>query len=125
MKQDQMSMAASIESRVPFLDYRLVEFSSSIPAKYSIKGLGGKDILKSAAEDLLPKSVVHRTKMGFPTPWAPLDGGILTHWMMWSADLLNSRSLDRGLTETEAIQHLFTASTVPAVATTAIGFGGC
>jgi asparagine synthase (glutamine-hydrolysing) len=106
MKQDQMSMAASIESRVPFLDHRLVEFAATIPARYSIKGLGGKAILKSAAEDLLPKSVIYRTKMGFPTPWA--------HWMAGDAlndverRLLNSRSLDRGLFKAEAIQHLFT-----------------
>jgi len=106
MKQDQMSMAASIESRVPFLDHPLVEFTSTIPARYSIKGLSGKAILKSAAEDLLPKSVIYRTKMGFPTPWA--------HWMAGEAldnverTLLNSRSLDRLLFKTEAIQHLFT-----------------
>jgi asparagine synthase (glutamine-hydrolysing) len=106
MKQDQMSMAASIESRVPFLDHRLVEFAATIPARYSVRGLGGKAILKSAAEDLLPKSVINRAKMGFPTPWA--------HWMAGEAlegverRLLNSRSLDRGLFKTEAIQRLFT-----------------
>jgi len=106
MKQDQMSMAASIESRVPFLDHRLVEFAATMPARYSIKGLSGKGILKSAADDLLPKSIIHRTKMGFPTPWA--------HWLAGEAlddverRLLDSRSLDRGLFKTEAIQHLFT-----------------
>jgi asparagine synthase (glutamine-hydrolysing) len=105
MKQDQMSMAASIESRVPFLDHRLVEFAATIPARYSVRGLGGKAILKSAAEDLLPKSVIYRAKMGFPTPWA--------HWIAGDAlndverRLLNSRSLDRGLFKTDAIQHLF------------------
>src|SRR5258706_7303723 len=60
MKQDQMSMAASIESRVPFLDHVLVEFTASIPAKYSIRGLAGKCILKSAMADLLPEAIVHR-----------------------------------------------------------------
>src|SRR5580704_10007583 len=105
MKQDQMSMAASIESRVPFLDHRLVEFASTIPEKYSIKGLGGKTILKSAAKDLLPKSIIHRTKMGFPTPWP--------HWMAGKPldaveeRLLDSRSLDRGLFKAEGIRHLF------------------
>ena len=66
MKQDQMSMAASIESRVPFLDHVLVEFTASIPAKYSTRGMAGKCILKAAVEDLLPDSIVHRKKMGFP-----------------------------------------------------------
>ena len=70
MKQDQMSMAASVESRVPFLDHALVEFTARIPARYSIHGLSGKQILKSAVHDLLPPSIVHRKKMGFPTPWA-------------------------------------------------------
>ncbi len=70
MKQDQMSMAASIESRVPFLDHELVEFTASIPARYDTQGLAGKFILKSAVEDLLPREVVYRQKMGFPTPWA-------------------------------------------------------
>ena len=70
MKQDQMSMAASIESRVPFLDHVLVEFTARIPAQYSIHGMAGKFILKQAVEDLLPKSIIYRKKMGFPTPWA-------------------------------------------------------
>jgi asparagine synthase (glutamine-hydrolysing) len=69
MKQDQMSMAASIESRVPFLDHELVEFTARIPAQYSIQGLAGKFILKQAVEDLLPRSIIYREKMGFPTPW--------------------------------------------------------
>jgi asparagine synthase (glutamine-hydrolysing) len=105
MKQDQMSMAASIESRVPFLDHRLVEFAATIPARYSIKGLSGKAILKSTAEDLLPKSIIHRTKMGFPTPWP--------YWMAGKPldaveqRLLNSRSLDCHLFKAETIRHLF------------------
>ncbi len=70
MKQDQMSMAASIESRVPFLDHALVEFTASIPAKYATRGMAGKCILKAAVQDLLPHSIVYRQKMGFPTPWA-------------------------------------------------------
>jgi asparagine synthase (glutamine-hydrolysing) len=74
MKQDQMSMAASIEVRVPFLDHELAEFTASIPAKYEPKyekkGFTGKLILKSAAQDLLPRDIAYRQKMGFPTPWA-------------------------------------------------------
>ena len=106
MKQDQMSMAASIESRVPFLDHKLVEFTATVPARYSINGLSGKSILKSAAEDLLPKSVIYRTKMGFPTPWAQWLAGETLDDVEHL--LLDSRSLGRGLFKTEAIQHLFT-----------------
>lgn len=109
MKQDQMSMAASIESRVPFLDHALVEFTASIPAKYSTRGMAGKCILKLAVEDLLPKSIVHRRKMGFPTPWA--------YWLSGpSLDtlrdlLMESRTLERGFFHPEAINRLFAEHT--------------
>jgi asparagine synthase (glutamine-hydrolysing) len=68
MKQDQMSMAASIESRVPFLDHTYVEFSAGVPDRLKIRGGVQKYILKRAVEDLLPKDIVYRKKMGFPTP---------------------------------------------------------
>jgi len=68
MKQDRMSMAASIESRVPFLDHKLVEFASRVPVGLKLRGGTGKYILKEAVGDLLPADIIHRTKMGFPTP---------------------------------------------------------
>jgi len=68
MKQDQMSMAASIESRVPFLDHTLAEFAARIPDHLKIRGRTQKYILKAAVADLLPHDVVYRKKMGFPTP---------------------------------------------------------
>ncbi len=68
MKQDQMSMAASIESRVPFLDHPLVEFAARTPAEWKLRGRTGKYLLKRVAEEFLPASLVHRRKMGFPTP---------------------------------------------------------
>jgi asparagine synthase (glutamine-hydrolysing) len=105
MKQDQMSMAASIESRVPFLDHELVEFTASIPAKYDTRGLAGKFILKSAVEDLLPREIVYRQKMGFPTPWAywlrgpELDG--------LQQLLLEPRTTDREYFRPEVVKRLF------------------
>ena len=68
MKQDQMSMACSIESRVPFLDHKFVEFSTRIPDRLKIRGGTQKYILKKAVEDLLPANIIYRKKMGFPTP---------------------------------------------------------
>ncbi len=68
MKQDQMSMACSIESRVPLLDHPLVEFAARVPQSMKIRGGAGKYIFKKAVEDLLPREIVYRTKMGFPTP---------------------------------------------------------
>jgi len=105
MKQDQMSMAASIESRVPFLDHALVEFTATIPAKYSTKGMAGKCILKSAVADLLPEAIMSRKKMGFPTPWE--------YWLKGPqlADLehllLEPRTLQRRLFRQEILQRLF------------------
>ena len=61
-------MSTSIESRVPFLDHTFVEFAASIPDGLKIKGHTQKYIMKKAVEDLLPASIVHRKKMGFPTP---------------------------------------------------------
>jgi len=68
MKQDQMSMASSIESRVPFLDHKFVEFAASVPPDMKLRGKHGKYILKKAVGDLLPESIIYRRKMGFPTP---------------------------------------------------------
>ena len=68
MKQDQMSMATSIESRVPFLDHQFVEFAMRVPDSMKIRGKSGKYILKRAVEDLIPREIIGRPKMGFPTP---------------------------------------------------------
>jgi asparagine synthase (glutamine-hydrolysing) len=105
MKQDQMSMAASIESRVPFLDHSLVEFTAQIPADQQIKGLAGKFILKEAVADLLPRSIVYRKKMGFPTPWAYWLAG--TQLEAIEHLLLEPRSRARGLFRPEAVQTIF------------------
>jgi len=105
MKQDQMSMAASIESRVPFLDHVLVEFTASIPAKYSIRGLSGKCILKSAVADLLPEAIVNRKKMGFPTPWAYWLAGPQLDDL--ERLLTGTRALQRGLFRGEMVKRLF------------------
>jgi asparagine synthase (glutamine-hydrolysing) len=105
MKQDQMSMAASVESRVPFLDHRLVEFTASIPAKYATQGMAGKFILKAAVEDLLPRSIVYRQKLGFPTPWAYWLAGPYRDNLQRL--LLEPRTLARGLFRPEALKRLF------------------
>jgi asparagine synthase (glutamine-hydrolysing) len=68
MKQDQMSMACSIESRVPFLDHPLVEFAARVPDRLKLRNGVGKYIVKKAAEQLVPHDILYRKKMGFPTP---------------------------------------------------------
>lgn len=68
MKQDQMSMAASIESRVPFLDHKLVEFTSSLPERLKLRGWTTKYVLRQSMKGLLPEKILSRPKMGFPVP---------------------------------------------------------
>lgn len=68
MKQDQMSMAASVESRVPFLDHKLVEFSAMLPDVMKLRGRDTKWILRRAMAGLLPREILDRPKMGFPVP---------------------------------------------------------
>jgi asparagine synthase (glutamine-hydrolysing) len=68
MKQDQMSMATSIESRVPFLDHEFVEFAARVPQHMKLRHGEGKYIVKKAIEGLVPREIIYRKKMGFPTP---------------------------------------------------------
>ncbi len=105
MKQDQMSMAASLESRVPFLDHVLLEFATNIPQRHQLRGLAGKNILKKAVEDLLPHSILYRPKLGFPTPWSGWLAGPQLEAI--ESTLLEPRSLQRGLFKREAIELLF------------------
>lgn len=80
MKQDQMSMAASIESRVPFLDHPLTEWLAGLPQSMKLRGTTTKWILREAMRGKLPPRILDRRKMGFPVPvgawlrgaWRPL-----------------------------------------------------
>ena len=74
MKQDQMSMATSIESRVPFLDHEFVEWATRVPQHMKLRNGEGKYIVKKAIEGLVPNEIIYRKKMGFPTP--------LRQWLM-------------------------------------------
>ncbi|MDI6796851.1 MAG: asparagine synthase (glutamine-hydrolyzing), partial [Desulfatibacillaceae bacterium] len=73
--EDRNSMAHSLESRVPFLDYRLVDFVFSLPDDFKINGVSTKHILRLAMKDILPQKVMDRKdKMGFrPAPILTLD----------------------------------------------------
>ena len=68
VKADRMSMANSLEVRVPFLDHKLVEFATRLPAKLKVRGNTGKYLLKRYMERFLPSQIVHRVKKGFPVP---------------------------------------------------------
>jgi asparagine synthase (glutamine-hydrolysing) len=77
IKSDRMSMAASLELREPFLDFRLVEFAARIPPRLKLRRGRTKHVLKQALGRLLPRDILYRRKMGFPSPLARLFRGEL------------------------------------------------
>jgi asparagine synthase (glutamine-hydrolysing) len=67
-KADKMTMANSIELRVPFLDHKMVEFAAAIPSRYKLKRWNEKYILKQAVAGIVPQAIINRPKRGFPVP---------------------------------------------------------
>ncbi len=104
MKQDQMSMAASIESRVPFLDHRFVEYAAGIPGRHKLQGWQTKAVLRAAVRDLLPKEILTRRKMGFPVPVSRWLRGAFAPLL--DELVLGQRAQARGLFEPEALRRL-------------------
>ncbi len=68
MRVDKMTMATSVEARVPFLDHKLVEYALSLPRAVKVEGKSGKHILKRALEEILPRDVLYKPKRGFGAP---------------------------------------------------------
>jgi len=111
MRLDQASMAASLESRVPFTDHRLVEAFWNIPAEWNISPLTAttdrpresKKILRVLAGRHLPEALANRPKASFPTPvpaWLSAD------WADWSRQLLTSNRLLNELFRSETLKML-------------------
>ena len=104
IKADRMSMASSIELRVPFLDHRVVECAAAIPSKYKIRGAETKRVLRRAIHGRLPASVLNRRKVGFPTPLSIMFRGELFDY---AHDLLLSeRARARGYFSPERVRNL-------------------
>jgi asparagine synthase (glutamine-hydrolysing) len=103
-KVDRMSMAHSIESRVPLLDNEVVEFAARIPANLKIKNGRKKHLLKEAAAGLLPASILDRRKQGFAVPVGGWFRGDLRGF--FSEVLLSPRARQRGYFEPRFIERL-------------------
>lgn len=104
MRVDKMTMATSVEARVPFLDHHLVEYAMSLPVDLKIKGTSGKHILKRALERVLPPDLLYRPKRGFGAPvreWFRGAGGEVL-----SRLIMNSSIRKRGLFDYEFIARL-------------------
>jgi asparagine synthase (glutamine-hydrolysing) len=96
MVADKTAMANSLEARVPFLDYRLVEFIETLPGHLKLRGLHGKYLHKKAIEKWLPKKVVYRKKMGFENP---VDQWLRSEMRHYVGDCL--------LSDSSAVNHYF------------------
>jgi asparagine synthase (glutamine-hydrolysing) len=105
MRVDKMTMANSVEARVPFLDHHLVEYAMGVPRSLKVEGRSGKHVLKRALEQVLPRDLLYRPKRGFG---APVEG-----WFRGasSAELesrvMNSTLRRRGLFDYTYIARLF------------------
>ncbi|MGB2751743.1 MAG: asparagine synthase (glutamine-hydrolyzing), partial [Pyrinomonadaceae bacterium] len=104
MKQDQMSMAALIESRVPFLDHKLVEFTARMPREMKLRGGTTKWILREAMKGILPTEILDRPKMGFPVPIGGWFRGEFKHIV--DEYILGSRAMDRGIFDAGFVKKL-------------------
>ena len=112
MKVDRMSMASSLEIRVPLLDHVLVEFLASLPGDWKLNKMTTKYIFRSALEGLLPDSIVHRGKQGYSLPVKHLLRGELREYMVQrlhdSAVLrenMDRRYIDRLIAEHDSLKH--------------------
>jgi asparagine synthase (glutamine-hydrolysing) len=104
MKMDKMSMAASVEARVPLLDNSLIDWALRLESRHKIRGLEGKVLLKRLARKLLPNEVVDRPKVGFTVPLSPWFRGELRELL--TDTLLSPTCLGRGYFEPEAVRTL-------------------
>ncbi|MEW6202679.1 MAG: asparagine synthase (glutamine-hydrolyzing) [bacterium] len=104
MRVDKITMATSVESRVPFLDHKLVEFAMSIPSEVKVKGLTPKYILKKACEGIIPDNIIYRKKVGFGAPVQEWFSGRLGDEI--EQGIMNSRLRTRGLLNYDYIQQL-------------------
>ena len=104
VKSDRMSMANSIELRIPFLDYKLVDYLTEVPFNLKIKNDCEKYILKETFKNDIPEFVTNRKKSGFPVP---ITAYLTREFKDFASDLLLSRKfIDRGYFEMEYIKNL-------------------
>lgn len=108
LKADKMTMANSVELRVPLLDHNILEFAAGLPAECKLKGFTTKYILKKALRERLPKQILNRKKAGFPVP---LQSWISGKLFGYSRDvLLDRRSVERGYFNKSAVESLLKAA---------------
>jgi asparagine synthase (glutamine-hydrolysing) len=106
VKADKMTMANSLELRVPLLDHKVLEFAASLPPEYKVRGKETKRALKAAFAKALPQEILTRKKAGFPVPYSswlrgPLAGRVRDL-------LLSGPAIKRGIYRRQAVEQLLT-----------------
>ena len=102
-KVDRASMAASLETRVPLLDHRLVEFAWTLPADMKVRNGQGKWILRQALNTFVPAPLMDRPKMGFAIP---LESWLRGPLQDWASDLLDERRVrDQGFLNADVVTN--------------------
>lgn len=108
VKADKMTMANSVELRVPLLDHRLLEFAARLPVDFKVRGRETKRILKAAFARVVPEEILNRRKAGFPVPYA---GWLRREFKDPVREiLLSSRATGRGYFNAFAVERLLTAN---------------
>jgi asparagine synthase (glutamine-hydrolysing) len=113
---DRSSMAFSVEARLPFLDYRLVEFALSLPSRFKIRDGYTKRVLRDGMKGLLPEAIRWRvTKLGFATPERSWQKGVLS---TLTREAVDSGSLAGMVDPTAALAHLERIASSPSLDST-------
>jgi asparagine synthase (glutamine-hydrolysing) len=104
LKADKITMANSVELRVPLLDHVVLEFAAEIPSHFKVSGITTKHLLKAAFRDLIPNEIIKRRKTGFPVPYARWFSKELYGYAR--EILLDGETLGRGYFERKCISNL-------------------
>ncbi len=107
LKADKMTMANSVELRVPLLDHKFLEFAATVPEKLKVHGLTTKYVLKTALRNHIPKEILHRRKAGFPVPYESWLRTEMKDWVLET--LLDRTSVARGYFKSGAVEKLIHA----------------
>ena len=104
LKADKMTMANSLELRVPFLDHKLLEFAASLPTSFKVRRFTTKYVAKKALANLVPTEILKRKKVGFPVPY---DSWLRTEMQPWVRDvLLDGETVRRGYFKRACVERL-------------------
>jgi len=104
LKADKMTMANSVELRVPLLDHKLLEFAASMPGNFKVRGFKTKYIAKKVLEKRVPNEILNRKKVGFPVPYSNWMRSELRNWVM--DILLDRETVQRGYFQRKSIESM-------------------